>query len=1006
MPERQRRGARPAQQPRVSWPQSRILAALLVVAAMASAACAARSTNKTQSRILIPIVGDGYKFVADQSLLGVRMAIQEINNRTDILQDVTLVPMRVDLVTSTLAKLYDSSVSLCDTPGVRAMVGQMPSKSSMALSLVCPNPALIKLASDFSLDFQTLHSSAYASASQLSNKKIYPLYFRYVSSFAQMILGTVAQFKYFGWTNVGLISAQSGIYPTVVPTFLDIFPSHGISVLASVTFPDYKASISTMYYPQIRQPFEFLRQSGLRIFFVAAAANQIVDVMLAANQTGLIGRDYYWATIQNAITVDPALALRWETTPDPMVLRGVSLIQNLQGPFFDDPFYLSWKPRFDSYVAHTLAYEKNLYRDMNPSQTDPTKQDYPASFFFDDPGSNQYPAFYTLGGYDGMWAVARALERAIANSGRDGAALANGSIAQYVKLSDVIDIVATTNTLIGVTNLTANGDASPDPLILSQFTGESFGMDSVNNVAVFEFNDTTGESTVGDRAFLDFPIDYPPANNDYVNLTSPLAIVLIVLCLLASIMCLLCSAFYLAYSQDQKIKPRAPFNLAITGVGLSLIPLNVFTLIGMDKPMACAFRPWPVPLGLTVMLVCIIVKNAQLYAIFKTTPKSRLSPIRRIGSLQLLLIVVAVTTIVSLPIVAITARQSIFSDSDYIDTSSTYLWVCGITTQGNALLGIVIAMIAVLACTALFFGYANKELPELFNDSKAGAGAAALSVLFSAMALAQGASSTSTRTQFVVEGFACILGVAVISWILLGSHIWQHYSLMAIERKKQMKKKRHHRNSQGSDGRTSAAGSGRPSTTSMLGHKSSTTSGSSSSCIDAKVHIADPEAAEEIKQQRTVVASNACILQDGIFPQWRRIMIVLFPDPVFIIKIVPKHDNETPKYLSLRTLKNMYHNDKISNRGLPICFMEFAEARVTLQFSSTAKVEHVIVMLSSLRASDAHRRQMRAWIDTVGRTTLRQRANLNNQTLSPNSVQIELPPPGQMIQELRSGKRK
>nr|KAJ3400820.1 hypothetical protein HK105_004626 [Polyrhizophydium stewartii] len=121
---------------------------------MASAACAARSTNKTQSRILIPIVGDGYKFVADQSLLGVRMAIQEINNRTDILQDVTLVPMRVDLVTSTLAKLYDSSVSLCDTPGVRAM------------------PALIKLASDFSLDFQTLHSSAYASASQLSNKKM------------------------------------------------------------------------------------------------------------------------------------------------------------------------------------------------------------------------------------------------------------------------------------------------------------------------------------------------------------------------------------------------------------------------------------------------------------------------------------------------------------------------------------------------------------------------------------------------------------------------------------------------------------------------------------------------------------------------------------------------------------------------------------------------------------------------------------------------------------------
>ncbi|KAL2918186.1 hypothetical protein HK105_202113 [Polyrhizophydium stewartii] len=980
MPERQRRGARPAQQPRVSWPQSRILAALLVVAAMASAACAARSTNKTQSRILIPIVGDGYKFVADQSLLGVRMAIQEINNRTDILQDVTLVPMRVDLVTSTLAKLYDSSVSLCDTPGVRAMVGQMPSKSSMALSLVCPNPALIKLASDFSLDFQTLHSSAYASASQLSNKKIYPLYFRYVSSFAQMILGTVAQFKYFGWTNVGLISAQSGIYPTVVPTFLDIFPSHGVSVLATVILPDYDSSVSTMYYPQIRQPFEFLRQTGLRIFFASVPPQQIMDVMMAANKTGLVGRDYYWATIQNGISIDPTTAKRWDTALDPMLLRGVALIQNIQGPFFDDPYYQSWKPRFDTFLAHTLAYETSLYHDINPSQTDPTAQDYPSSFFFDDPGTNQYPAFFLLAGYDGMWTIARTLERAIVRSGLDGMALANGSLAPFVKLSDVIDIAANMNTLVGVKSLTSSGDASPDPLYLSQLTGATFGMNSAVRVAVIEYNSTTAKSTfvpnqaafiwVGNRTFFDFPIDYPPANNDYVNRRSPSQSFK---CLsLASIMCLLCSAFYLTYSQHQNIKPRAPYNLAITGA------------------VASSSR-------LTIMLACIIVKNAQLYAIFKTTPKSRLSPIRRIGPLQL-----SRSSQQSLR----SSRQSIFSDSDYIDTSSKYLWVCEITTQGSALLGTAIAMISVMACTALFFGYANNELPDMFNNSKAGAGATALSALFSTITLAQGASSTSTKTQFLFEGFASILGVAVISWILLGSHIWQHYSLMAIERKKQMKKKRHHRSSQGSDGRTSAAGSGRSSNKPMLGHKSSTTSGSSSSCIDAKVHIADPEAAEEIKQQRTVVASNACILQDGIFPQWRRIMIVLFPDPVFIIKIVPKHDNETPKYLSLRTLKNMYHNDKISNRGLPICFMEFAEARVTLQFSSTAKVEHVIVLLSSLLASDAHRWQMRAWIDTVGRTTLRQRANLNNQTLSPNSVQIELPPPGQMIQELRSGKRK
>nr|KAJ3420609.1 hypothetical protein HK105_005478 [Polyrhizophydium stewartii] len=661
---------------------------LALLAFFAGISAAARSTNKTQSTVVIPVVGDYLEFAGDQTLFGVRMAIQEINNSSDILQDVALIPMRINLDLTNPATLYDSSISL------------------------------------------------------------YPLYFRYVSTFTQLAGGIAAQFKYFGWSKIGIVSASSSIYPTVLSTYVDVFKGYGVSVLATVILPDYDSSVSTMYYPQIRQPFEFLRQTGLRIFFASVPPQQIMDVMMAANKTGLVGRDYY-------------------TALDPMLLRGVALIQNIQGPFFDDPYYQSWKPRFDTFLAHTLAYETSLYHDINPSQTDPTAQDYPSSFFFDDPGTNQYPAFFLLAGYDGMWTIARTLERAIVRSGLDGMALANGSLAPFVKLSDVIDIAANMNTLVGVKSLTSSGDASPDPLYLSQLTGATFGMNSAVRVAVIEYNSTTAKSTVGNRTFFDFPIDYPPANNDYVD------------------------------------------------------------------------------------------------------PQSSIT-------------------------VAVVAGKDVYSDSVYLGASSKYLWVCEITWEGSALLGTAIAMISGMACLALFFGYANRDLPDMFNNSKAGAGATALSALFASITLAQGSKSLH---------------------------------------------------------------------------------------IEAKLVAADTEAAAEIKRQRNVIAFNG-----GIFPQWRRIMVVLFPEPVFMVKLMAKSDSEIPKYLPLRSLKNVYHRDNISKLDLPMCVLEVGDVRVTMQFSSTSK--------------------MRAWIDAVGRATLRQRAIGHSQGHSPSGIPIELPPQGQLIEELRSGKRK
>nr|KAJ3399080.1 hypothetical protein HK105_005004 [Polyrhizophydium stewartii] len=203
------------------------------------------------------------------------MAAAEVNTNASLLPDATVAVTSVSLplFDADPAAFYDLAVDLCDNGGYHAYFSSVLDNMAFATSLVCPNP-----------DLATHLLTAGPAAGS------FPLFQRQIESMTQDLQIMIAQFKYFGWTRTAILFNTNDVWIKTARNARQMFSQNGISVLASIQMAEYDPSISTMYYPQIQNVFEFLKSTRLRIFF--ALVDQVADVMMAANRTGIAGRDY------------------------------------------------------------------------------------------------------------------------------------------------------------------------------------------------------------------------------------------------------------------------------------------------------------------------------------------------------------------------------------------------------------------------------------------------------------------------------------------------------------------------------------------------------------------------------------------------------------------------------------------------------------------------------------------------------------------------------------------
>nr|KAJ3419116.1 hypothetical protein HK105_007380 [Polyrhizophydium stewartii] len=411
----------------------------LLLLATSDFAAAARQNNKTANTISIGVLDIGMPTLSDQFAFGVRMATAQVNKNTSMLPDTTLTTQRVFVPQANVnpALLYDTVVTLCDSGQVIALASLTDGDTVKATSLVCPNLP---------------HYSPIGGSAELSNKQLYPLFYRTTETIAQDLQVFVAHFKYFGWTRGAVITQSHWKFAAALS--FEVFGSQGINLLASLNIADYDPTISQYYCPQIKSDFEFLRSTRLRIFVMFADQSNLIDYMMAANLTGLVGRNY-------AIPLDPSL------------LAAINVPWIVPEDSIDGTYYAYWNTLMVSYLNWVIANEAYLYPGMNLNQTDPTMPDYPLNYFYDDPGANYVPDWLLRGGYDAATSLAYTLEKLVTDLGTTGAALANSSLIPQVTLARVLEPYPRLPTAGGANKFVSNGDPYFARYGLYQLHGQS-----------------------------------------------------------------------------------------------------------------------------------------------------------------------------------------------------------------------------------------------------------------------------------------------------------------------------------------------------------------------------------------------------------------------------------------------------------------------------------------------------------------------------------------------------
>ncbi|KAL2916685.1 E3 ubiquitin-protein ligase Zswim2 [Polyrhizophydium stewartii] len=881
---------------------------LLAVAHLAgTAVAAARASNKTANTATITIIDGSFPFAADQLLLGAYMAATELNANTSILQDVSLSINRVVMPQAERqpAVVYDMAAGLCNAAQTSAFLSFVTSGTALAIAE--------RFDCALTLFAQLPHFSPTSASVWLSDKRRAPLFYRSVTPFSQVMLSLAAPIKFFGWTKVGIVYGETGVWRDVALVAHGLFRDQGIDVLASVKMPDYRQTISTLYYPQLRSSFEFLRSTKLRIFMLLTYSNSVMDALTAANRTGLIGRDYVWTSI-NSFYFDPAFQNRWGILAA-LMTPGSSLDAR-----YDDPYFMNWIPRFAIFANQTLTNQPGLFRDVNFQQTDTTAPDYQANFFYDDPGTNTLPAYLVDLGYDAVNSLAFTFETLITDKSATGTELCNGSLAQFYSIDRLTRPFKEQQTLFDLKQFTPQGDPVASAYAILQCTGQSFvdyvisgnvTLDPMTGAGTFGMNRITF-IWAGNRSLDDVPRDFPPTPEDFVDIKSPSTIMVILISAAVALASLACAAII-------AMRQIAPPTVPIVGLGLAVTQTNVLTMIGKDKPVACALRPWPIVLGLSIVLGAMALK-----AVFTLINTRWGAMIKSINKTHINLAVAAVVLLFGTLLAVQSATCPLRSEAVFLDWLGGFAYTCVRQGPLSALAILQIAGIAFLIVAVAWLSFATRDLPEKLNDSKQTGASVATIAMFGAVVILQSTTQASVVSQFLFETACVVVASSFVCWVYLGIPIWRHMQ-QAADRTRRIHV---HRSVRRSAVRTA-----------QLSTESDSVS------LDTSFKPFRGEIAEEQQRHAHYMTMRAMIARSGVLQQWRSSVVTLLPAPLFMIRIASEDLTEAStwlppiEFLPLSAISSVECGDENDAMGCRVCELTILRRRMRMWFGDSVKAQ-------------------------------------------------------------------
>eukprot|EP00842_Homolaphlyctis_polyrhiza_P006897 jgi/Hompol1/797/HPOL_005417-RA len=320
--------------------------------------------------------------------------------------------------------------------------------------------------------------------------------------------------------------------------------------------------------------------------------------------------------MQTGWLADPQLQDRWDVPINPALLRGVTILETT-GADTNNALFNAWTSRFYNYINYVLTSSSALqyyYPDIDPNQRDPTAANYALNVLYTSGMSLSHVA-----GYEALMVVATMWNSTIAEHNTNGQALVNGSLLPYLTFEKFRQTYRQPNmSMVGLDQFTSYGTQELSRMRVIQLDGSYLGLYGPYT-ASFNINTTTGAVAFvpnasiymmpGNRSFYDVPIDMLPPNESFL-LWSDKSVQGIVAIAAFVALITLSSTIYIAANH---LAPPITYSV---GFGLTIVLGNVVTLIGKDKPIACAVRIWPVPFGLTIVLACMVIKGHLLYTIF------------------------------------------------------------------------------------------------------------------------------------------------------------------------------------------------------------------------------------------------------------------------------------------------------------------------------------------------------------------------------------------------------
>ncbi|ELU17592.1 hypothetical protein CAPTEDRAFT_42446, partial [Capitella teleta] len=199
------------------------------------------------------------------------MALERINQRDDVLGDYRLNLMYGDSEFLVYKGVHLLHQFLSEEPIKLAVVAAANSELSEASSLISELYHLIQV--------------SYASVSPiLSNKEIYPRFFRTSSPDTLVNPARIALCEEFGWKKVAVLQQSRTVFDAVAENLKNRIENHpNISILASEVFQsDPLNAVSVM------------KEKDVRIVFTICNMPQAQQILCQAFKNGMVGPKYVW----------------------------------------------------------------------------------------------------------------------------------------------------------------------------------------------------------------------------------------------------------------------------------------------------------------------------------------------------------------------------------------------------------------------------------------------------------------------------------------------------------------------------------------------------------------------------------------------------------------------------------------------------------------------------------------------------------------------------------------